>query len=230
MRKLKGDDRLEITLHEVLSDVTHAMDFDADQPEKDGVEADLQVALADAPHVLRRGLPARAPRVADGHRAGRPDVPRRRGRLDRGGDQARSARSTPSSSSPATSSGSGSIPAMADCRGVLAAPDRQAAGARAGRGARARLGRGRPRGAARRARAGADAVRLSAVTAARERAATIAANGPLAVAATKRILTADEAGAWERQAEIAEPVFASEDAREGARAFAEKRPPVWRSR
>jgi enoyl-CoA hydratase/carnithine racemase len=69
-----------------------------------------------------------------------------------------------------------------------------------------------------------------AVTAARELAATIAANGPLAVAATKRILTADEAGAWERQAEITEPVFASEDAREGARAFAEKRPPVWRGR
>ena len=32
---------------------------------------------------------------------------------------------------------------------------------------------------------------------------------------------------WERQGEIAEPVFASEDAREGATAFAEKRPPVW---
>jgi enoyl-CoA hydratase/carnithine racemase len=69
-----------------------------------------------------------------------------------------------------------------------------------------------------------------AVAAARELAATIAANGPLAVDATKRILVADEAGAWERQAEIADPVFTSEDAREGARAFAEKRPPVWRGR
>jgi enoyl-CoA hydratase/carnithine racemase len=69
-----------------------------------------------------------------------------------------------------------------------------------------------------------------AVAAARELAATIAANGPLAVDATKRILLADEADAWERQAEIAGPVFASEDAREGARAFAEKRPPVWRGR
>jgi RecB family endonuclease NucS len=29
VRKLKGDDRLEITLHEVVSDVTHPMDEDA---------------------------------------------------------------------------------------------------------------------------------------------------------------------------------------------------------
>jgi enoyl-CoA hydratase len=69
-----------------------------------------------------------------------------------------------------------------------------------------------------------------AVVVARELAATIAANGPLAVAATKRILAAEEDEAWERQAAIADPVFASEDAREGARAFAEKRAPVWRGR
>src|SRR4051794_31749438 len=49
VRKLKGDDRLEIRLADVVSDVTHAMDFDADQLEKDGVEADLQAALAAAP-------------------------------------------------------------------------------------------------------------------------------------------------------------------------------------
>jgi RecB family endonuclease NucS len=49
VRKLKGEDRLDIVLAEVLSDVTHAMDFDAGQLEKDGVEADLQVLLADAP-------------------------------------------------------------------------------------------------------------------------------------------------------------------------------------
>jgi endonuclease len=49
VRKVKGDDRLEIVLAEVLSDVTHAMDFDADRLEKDGVEADLQEALAAAP-------------------------------------------------------------------------------------------------------------------------------------------------------------------------------------
>jgi enoyl-CoA hydratase len=73
-----------------------------------------------------------------------------------------------------------------------------------------------------------------ALDAALELAAAIAANGPLALAATKRILraapgwTADEA--WARQQEIAGPVFTSQDAREGAVAFAEKRPPVWRGR
>ena len=56
VRKLKGDDRLEIVLGEVLSDVTHAMDFDADQLEKDGVEADLQALLADAPEWCGEGF------------------------------------------------------------------------------------------------------------------------------------------------------------------------------
>jgi endonuclease len=49
VRKLKGEDRLDIVLAEVLSDVTHVMDFDAAQLEKDGVEAHLQELLADAP-------------------------------------------------------------------------------------------------------------------------------------------------------------------------------------
>jgi RecB family endonuclease NucS len=49
VRKLKGDDRLEITLHEVLSDVAHTMDEDAGRLEKDGVERDLQELLAAAP-------------------------------------------------------------------------------------------------------------------------------------------------------------------------------------
>ena len=73
-----------------------------------------------------------------------------------------------------------------------------------------------------------------AVAGARELAARIARNGPLAVDASKRIVAAAsdwaEAEAWERQAEITAPVFASEDAREGATAFAEKREPVWRGR
>jgi enoyl-CoA hydratase len=65
-------------------------------------------------------------------------------------------------------------------------------------------------------------------------AETIAANGPLALAATKRVLL--ESADWPdgeffaRQSEITTPVFASEDAREGATAFAEKREPVWRGR
>jgi enoyl-CoA hydratase len=62
----------------------------------------------------------------------------------------------------------------------------------------------------------------------------IAANGPLALQATKRILleSADwpEREFFARQAEISGPVFASEDAQEGARAFAEKRDPVWRGK
>jgi endonuclease len=56
VRKLKGDDRLDIELVEVLSDVEHAMDFDAANLEKDGVEADLQVLLADAPEWCGEGF------------------------------------------------------------------------------------------------------------------------------------------------------------------------------
>jgi enoyl-CoA hydratase len=73
-----------------------------------------------------------------------------------------------------------------------------------------------------------------AVDTALDLAAEIARNGPLALEASKRIvanaLDWTEAEAWQKQREIAEPVFASEDAREGAVAFAEKRAPVWRGR
>jgi hypothetical protein len=56
VRKRRGEDQLEITLAEVFSDVEHAMDFDAAGLEKDGVEADLQVALADVPECCGEGF------------------------------------------------------------------------------------------------------------------------------------------------------------------------------
>jgi enoyl-CoA hydratase len=63
-------------------------------------------------------------------------------------------------------------------------------------------------------------------------AGAIAANGPLAVSATKQIARSAAdwtvAEGWQRQEELYKPVFDSADAREGATAFAEKRPPVWR--
>jgi enoyl-CoA hydratase len=67
-----------------------------------------------------------------------------------------------------------------------------------------------------------------------ELAAAIAANGPLALAATKKIMA--QSGNWSdseffaRQAEIIAPVMSSEDAREGSIAFAERREPVWKGR
>ena len=71
-----------------------------------------------------------------------------------------------------------------------------------------------------------------ALAEARKLAERIAANAPLALAASKRIIV--ESGDWpsgeafDRQNEISMPVFTSADAMEGAAAFAEKRAPVWR--
>jgi enoyl-CoA hydratase len=65
-------------------------------------------------------------------------------------------------------------------------------------------------------------------------ARTIAANGPLALRVSKAIIeqSADwsDAESFERQAPLVGPVFTSADAQEGALAFAEKRPPVWRGK
>jgi len=73
-----------------------------------------------------------------------------------------------------------------------------------------------------------------AMSGARELAATISQNGPLALSASKEILASSqdwtEAEAWKRQYEIAAPVLNSEDAREGATAFAEKRAARWQAR
>jgi enoyl-CoA hydratase len=73
-----------------------------------------------------------------------------------------------------------------------------------------------------------------ALTGAIELAGLIAENGPLALAASKRIARSSldwklEEG-WTRQSAIVRSVMKSEDAREGATAFAEKRPAVWRGR
>jgi enoyl-CoA hydratase len=62
----------------------------------------------------------------------------------------------------------------------------------------------------------------------------ISANGPLALIASKAILEQQwdwsQQEMWERQQEITEPVFSSEDAIEGSKAFADKRAPVWKGK
>jgi len=64
-------------------------------------------------------------------------------------------------------------------------------------------------------------------------AGRIAANGPLAVAATKELLrlaVTDPARVPARLQALLPVVFGSEDAREGAAAFVGRRPPVWKGR
>ena len=65
-------------------------------------------------------------------------------------------------------------------------------------------------------------------------AARITANAPLAVQATKesvlRGLAVDQREAFKIESELAGKVFSSEDAKEGPKAFAEKRDPRWTGR
>ena len=62
----------------------------------------------------------------------------------------------------------------------------------------------------------------------------ISANAPLAVQATKESVlrgmstTLDEAYAIEQ--ELSQKIFQSEDAKEGPKAFAEKRTPIWKAK
>ena len=70
-----------------------------------------------------------------------------------------------------------------------------------------------------------------ALAAAKELAASIVANGPLAVRVSKQVIKQSRGWPMDerytRQTQLIAPVFISEDAREGAAAFAEKRAPNW---
>ncbi|MGW0765450.1 crotonase/enoyl-CoA hydratase family protein [Streptomyces sp. NPDC002676] len=74
----------------------------------------------------------------------------------------------------------------------------------------------------------------AALTQAIELANRVAHNAPLAIAAVKRVVNERTAfrdqDALREQDQFVEPVLASLDAREGALAFAQKRPPHWQGR
>ena len=73
-----------------------------------------------------------------------------------------------------------------------------------------------------------------ALAAAKELAASIVANGPLAVRVSKQVIKQSRGWPMDerytRQTQLIAPVFVSEDAREGAAVFAEKRAPNWKGK
>ncbi len=73
-----------------------------------------------------------------------------------------------------------------------------------------------------------------AIEGARELAAKINENGPLAVRVSKQVIVESAEWSseemWKKQGKIIGPVFTSEDAREGAAAFAQKRKPEWKGK
>lgn len=74
----------------------------------------------------------------------------------------------------------------------------------------------------------------TALEAAKAMAAKISANGPLAVALSKQVITESSDwtadNMWDKQNDVISPIFTSEDAIEGATAFAEKRAPNWKGK
>ena len=74
----------------------------------------------------------------------------------------------------------------------------------------------------------------TALDGAKALAAKIVANGPLAVAVSKQVILEsadwDADNMWKKQQDLVMPVFVSEDAIEGATAFAEKRAPNWKGK
>jgi enoyl-CoA hydratase len=74
----------------------------------------------------------------------------------------------------------------------------------------------------------------TALEAAKALAAKIAANGPLAVALSKQVVAKahdwDTGVMFSEQQKVIMPIFTSEDAIEGAMAFAEKRAPNWKGK
>ncbi|MBB3034712.1 crotonase/enoyl-CoA hydratase family protein [Alteriqipengyuania lutimaris] len=74
----------------------------------------------------------------------------------------------------------------------------------------------------------------SVLDGAMELAKAVAANGPLAVKVSKQVIEESRGWSlesrWDEQAKLMPQIFMSEDAREGAAAFAEKRAPNWKGK